>query len=151
MADKLLSVQILRKVVGELAQDDGYSQGRVEAFFRALDGIPAAIDTDRLQEQSDMLQAYLDTGYTPGQVRDMAFLYREKCQEVARLRNELRELEAVITKGGRPGNGKRIDYGRMESGEEEKESPDDSNAKASLRSEGKAGRIEGTGICGEIR
>ena len=93
MADKLLSVQILRKVVGELAQDDGYSQGRVETFFRALDGIPAAIDTDRLQEQLDMLQAYLDTGYTPDQIRDMAFLYREKCQEVSRLRSELQVLK----------------------------------------------------------
>lgn len=93
MADKLLSVQILRKVVGELTQGDGYSQGRVEAFFRALDGIPAAIDTDRLQELSDTLQAYLDTGYTPEQVRDMAFLYREKCQEVARLRSELQVLK----------------------------------------------------------
>ena len=93
MADKLLSVQILRKVVGGLTQGDGYSQGRVEAFFRALDGIPAAIDTDRLQELSDTLQAYLDTGYTPGQVRDMAFLYREKCQEVTRLRSEMRELK----------------------------------------------------------
>lgn len=93
MADKLLSVQILRKVVGELTQGDGCSPERVEAFFRALDGIPAAIDTDRLQELSDMLQAYLDTGYTPGQVRDMAFLYREKCQEVSRLRSEMRELK----------------------------------------------------------
>lgn len=92
MADKLISVQALRKVVGELTQGDGYDQGRVETFFRALDGIPEVIGTDRLQELSDTLQAYLDTGYTPGQVRDMAFLYREKCQEVARLRSEIREL-----------------------------------------------------------
>lgn len=77
MADKLISVQALRKVVGELTQGDGYDQGRVETFFRALDGIPAVIDTDRLQELSDTLQAYLDTGYTPEQVRDMAFLYRK--------------------------------------------------------------------------
>ena len=46
-----------------------------------------------MKKQSDMLQAYLDTGYTPEQVRDMAFLYREKCQEVARLRSEMRELK----------------------------------------------------------
>lgn len=71
MADKLLSVQILRKVVGELTQGDGCSPGRVEAFFGMLDGIPAAIDTDRLQELSDTLQAYLDTGYTPGQIREL--------------------------------------------------------------------------------
>lgn len=91
--DKLISVQALRKLIGELTQGDGYDQGRAETFCRALDGIPAVIDTDRLQEISDTLQAYLDTGYTPGQVRDMAFLYREKCQEVSRLRAELRELK----------------------------------------------------------
>lgn len=34
-----------------------------------------------------------DTGYTLEQIKDMAFLYREKCQEVSRLRAELRELK----------------------------------------------------------
>lgn len=91
--DKLISVQALRKLIGELTQGDGYDQGRVETFFRALDGIPAVIGTDRLQELSDTLHAYLDTGYTPAQVRDMAFLYREKCQEMARLRSEIRGLK----------------------------------------------------------
>lgn len=42
---------------------------------------------------TNTLQAYLDTGYTPEQVRDMAFLYREKCREVARLRSELQVLK----------------------------------------------------------
>ena len=42
---------------------------------------------------TDTLQAYLDTGYTPEQVKDMVFLYREKCQEVSRLRSELQVLK----------------------------------------------------------
>lgn len=46
-----------------------------------------------MKDNTDTLQAYLDTGYTPGQIKDMAFLYREKCQEVSRLRSEMRELK----------------------------------------------------------
>lgn len=50
---------------------------------------------------TNTLQAYLDTGYTPEQVRDMAFLYREKCREVSRLRSEMRELKEMFSKQGR--------------------------------------------------
>ena len=49
---------------------------------------------ERTMEQlQNELKSYIDTGYTPEQIRDMAFLYREKCQEVAKLRIQIREME----------------------------------------------------------
>ena len=49
---------------------------------------------ERTREQlQNELKSYRDTGYTPDQIRDMAFLYREKCQEVSRLRSELQVLK----------------------------------------------------------
>lgn len=39
------------------------------------------------------LKKYEDIGYTPEQIKDMNFLYREKCQEVSRLRTEMQKLK----------------------------------------------------------
>lgn len=39
------------------------------------------------------LSMYENIGYTPSQVEDMAFMYKEKCKEVSELRRELQDLK----------------------------------------------------------
>lgn len=42
------------------------------------------------------LSMYEDIGYTPSQVEDMAFMYKEKCKEVSKLRKELQDLKSKL-------------------------------------------------------